>query len=310
MKREIIQITSEEQWLEVRSKDITSTAISALFNLCPYQTEFELYYAKRDNIILPFKDNERMQKGKRMEQYAAQEVAQKYGWKVKHADFYARIPELRIGSSFDYIADCPKRGKGILEIKAVDYRKHKELWSEDEIPPHIEIQVRTQMLCGDYNWVCVSAHTGIYDNHQYFFERDAEYESGLISASKRFWHNVDNGFEPQADYKTDGDVIAAIYNKADKECDLSDDNQLPVLLSEYQRINEEMKAFEKQKDALKAEIHHKIKDAAKVKLKDGFLDAGWTKGSDGTVITPDMIGTIVGAKKGYRKLNCKLNKKG
>lgn len=52
MTVEIIQITSEAQWLGERKKDITSTEIPALYGLSPYKTEFELFHEKRDLSLI------------------------------------------------------------------------------------------------------------------------------------------------------------------------------------------------------------------------------------------------------------------
>lgn len=302
--RKIIPITSESMWLELRKNDLTSTEISALFGLCPYHTKFELYHAKRDGIILPFKENERMKDGKDMEVFAANKVAKKNGWTVRPLQVYARIPELRLGASFDFEVTCPKRGKGILEIKAVDYFRHKQNWSVDEIPPHIEIQARDQMLCADeYSWCVVAAFTSIYDHHEYIFERDYEFEEGLITASKSFWHDVDNGLAPEPDFTKDAAVIAALYKNAGGDAvDLSGDNHLSDLLAQYLHATAEEKSWDEKRDALKAEIHFKMGERAKGFTPEYAVDTGWTKDSEGKVVTAEMVGNMIGAKRGYRKL--------
>lgn len=308
---EIIPIESEEAWLALRAVDITSTQTAALFGLSPWQTKFEIFHAKKNNLILPFKDNERMQKGKRMEAYAAQEIAEKNGWQVRHLNIYARIPELRMGASFDYEITCPKRGKGLLEIKSVDYFRHKLKWSEEEIPPHIEIQVKQEMLChGGYDWACVAAFTSIYEHYEYYFEREEKFEAGLINAVKSFWADVATGKEPDPDFSKDGETIAALYkNLSAESVDLTSDNELPTMIADYERFKEEEKEWGEKKDAKKAEIHHKLGNNASAFLKEGSIDVAWTKGSAGKIITESMIGQIIGAKNGYRKLLYKPYKK-
>lgn len=302
--REIIPITSESQWLELRKNDLTSTEISALFNLSPYHTNFELYHAKKDGLILPFKENERMKDGKDMEVFAANKVAKKNGWTVRPLQVYARIPELRLGASFDFEVTCPKRGKGILEIKAVDYFRHKQNWSTDEIPPHIEIQAKHQLLCADeYSWICVAAFTSIYDHHEYLFDRDEAFENGLITASKGFWVDVDAGHAPEPDFTKDAAVISALYKNAGGEAvDLSGDNQLSDLLAQYIQASAEEKSWDEKKSKLKSEIHFKMGEHAKGFTPEYAVDTAWTKGSPGTTVSAEMIGTVINAKAGYRKL--------
>lgn len=310
MEHEYLEIHDEATWHKYRRADLTSTSISALFDLNPWNTEFEIFHAKKDGIELPFSDNERIHKGKRMEGYAAQEIARKHGWGVKPLNIYARIPELRVGSSFDFEVTCPKRGKGILEIKAVDFRRHKSNWSEEEIPPHIEIQVQHQMLCApEYKWACVAAFVGIYEHFEYFFDADTELHQGLIRAAKRFWHAVDNGIEPMANYSRDGAMIAKLFpNTPLGVIDLSNDNRLSAAVLEYQEVKDRLKRDEARKDELKAEIHHKIGKAVGAKIVGGTIDAAWTKDSPGKIITAEMVGQVTGKKSGYRKLLVKEEK--
>ena len=61
-----IPITNKQDWLENRLLDVTSTEVSALFNVNPYQTEFDLYHQKKDKVVVNIEDNERMAWGRRL----------------------------------------------------------------------------------------------------------------------------------------------------------------------------------------------------------------------------------------------------
>ena len=61
---EVIITRDEQHWLELRTKDLTSTDIAALFGLSPYKTAFELFHEKRDGQVVKLKPNERMKWGK------------------------------------------------------------------------------------------------------------------------------------------------------------------------------------------------------------------------------------------------------
>lgn len=53
--------------------------------------------------------------------------------------------------------------------------------------------------------------------------------------------------------------------------------------------------------AIRAEVMHEVGDHALVN-GDGFaLDTKLIGGSDGKVITPDMVGTVSGVRKPYRQ---------
>jgi len=154
--------TSEQEWLEWRTHDLTSTDIAALFDLSPYSTKFEVWHAKKSGEQSAFNDNERMQAGRHIEPAIASLVAERYGVTVAPFKFYATDAEARIGSSFDYqithgvasnnpdIARLFKlHGPGILECKNVDFLAHRDRWTADECPDHIEIQLQHQLELAD-----------------------------------------------------------------------------------------------------------------------------------------------------------------
>ncbi|MGI4886124.1 MAG: YqaJ viral recombinase family protein [Janthinobacterium lividum] len=304
MTREIITITSEEQWLELREADITSTMSPALFDLSPYLTVFELYHAKKSGVHVPFQSNERIEAGRDMEQYAARKVGKKLGMEVRPFKDYVRIPGDRMASSFDWEILHPDLGWGILEIKAVDFFQHKEKWSE-EIPPHIEIQLQHQLECADrHSWGMIAAFTGIYDFHEYRQARDPEFGAGLRAAVKKFWADVEAGIEPQPDFYRDGSVIDELYRGANGPADLNltEDFEFEAMLSKYSRLKGEEKAVQADLSALKAQIHSRIANDTGAFTERYKLTAGWTKDTVGTLVTPEMVGTHVGPRKGYRQL--------
>ena len=100
LTRQSIISNNEQEWLALRLEDITSTEVSALFNLSPYQTEFELWHRKKNKEIVTIEANQRMKWGTRLQDSIARGIAEDNGWNVRRMDEYVRIPELRIGSSF------------------------------------------------------------------------------------------------------------------------------------------------------------------------------------------------------------------
>lgn len=305
MKREIIIPQSETHWLELRIGDLTSTMVPALFGLSPYLTEFEIYHAKVSGLDISIKENERMRKGKRLEKFAAEEVAIMNGWKVRDIKEYIRIPELRIGSSFDYEIDCPERGKGILEIKAVDYFQHKQKWVDDQAPEHIEIQLQHQLEVADqYDWGVIAAFTSIYDYQLYFRKRDRDMGAALLKKCAEFWHKVDNKIEPAPDFAKDGYAISQVYKGGEGVADMTTNEEFDVLCGRYERLKDEEAAAKEAKDETKARLHYLVgtnKEAYGSKYK---LLAGQTKDTKGTLITQAMVGMHMGGRSGYRQ--CKI----
>ena len=146
MTTETIQIESREQWLQERTKDVTSTEVSALYGLSPYKTEFELFHEKRDGLVVNIQSNERMRWGNRLEAAIAHGAAEEMGWQIAKLNVYMRDIDARIGSSFDFEIKSSSQGPGILEIKNVDWLQYQRNWIDDgagniEAPEHIELQI-------------------------------------------------------------------------------------------------------------------------------------------------------------------------
>lgn len=298
--RELIHITSEAQWLDLRRDDITSTMVSALFGLSPYVTRFELYHQKANGIELPFQSNERVEAGSRMEQYAAQEVAHKTGWTVEPFKDYVRIPGARMGSSFDCIATKSDGSRGILEIKAVDHFRFKDTWIDGQAPEHIEIQAQFQLEVADaFEWSAIAAFTSIYDSHIFERPRDREMGAGLRGAVAAFLAQVDARQEPEPDFARDDRVIAALFgDKGLAPVDMTADEDFAALLARYAVAKASAKEFDDMADAAKAEIHFRLADAPAAYTDRYRVTAGWTKDTPARVAEP---GEIIKGRAGYRQ---------
>ncbi len=92
-----IPITNKQDWLENRLLDVTSTEVSALFNVNPYQSEFELYNQKKDKEVINLEDTERMAWGRKLEDSIALGCAESQGWKVEQFDVYMSNTETQNG---------------------------------------------------------------------------------------------------------------------------------------------------------------------------------------------------------------------
>jgi len=305
MKRETLPYIDEETWLSYRVDDITSTMMPALFGFSPYTTLFELHHTKRGNYAVDFPRNDRMRQGSKMEDYIAAEYAEQQGVEVKPYKDYIRLPEHRIGSSFDYItADESK----LIEIKAVDWLVWKD-WDEGELPPHIEIQVQHEMMVSGVHKCDVVVMTGIYDMHIYEREADPEMFAAMKQAVAKFWHDVENAIEPPADYERDGDVISELFNPKGELQDFTDNEDFNRLASEITYNKALEKEHKTKATAAKNELFHLLGDSAGGFTKNYRIKAGRTKDTAGKVITQEMVGTVTGARKGYRRCDItELNK--
>lgn len=290
MKTEIIVPANEAAWLELRKKDVTSTDIAALFNMSSYCTPFELWHRKKSGEDIEFEMKEWTLWGKRLQDSIAAGVAEDNGWRIRKMEEYIRIPELRMGSSFDFsilektgkgyeldeetLAPVPSekyKETGLLEIKNVFGMIFKDQWLEDddgniEAPPHIELQVQHQLAVSGRAFCYIAAL--VAGNKIVLIKREPDQE--IINEIKlkvmRFWETIDKNQEPEPDFERDGKMLKRLYNVAEpgKVIDASDDAGLLEMVKEYLRDGATIKALEGKREAIKNKILTLAGDAEKI----------------------------------------------
>jgi predicted phage-related endonuclease len=70
-------ITSREQWLALRSSDVTASAVGALFGLHPYQTPMGLF-AEKTGVLTEDEDTIAMRRGRLLEDAVAKAYQEKH----------------------------------------------------------------------------------------------------------------------------------------------------------------------------------------------------------------------------------------
>lgn len=276
MNRETITPKDEKDWLELRTKDITSTDVSALFGISPYLTHFELWHRKKSNVAVDFKTNERVSWGTRLQNAIAVGISVDYNLDTEPMIDYMRIPDLRIGSSFDYfIGD-----NGILEVKNVDSLAYKDGWLVQgdtvEAPPHIELQVQHQLLVSGRKFAKIGALIG--GNRVVIIDRepDLEIQQAIKFNVKAFWESIDENKPPAPDFKEDAKFIAKLngYAEPGKVVNVGDDPKIAGLVRDYKEWGDKVSSAQSEKDGIKAQLLTLIGDAEKIQGEGYTISAG------------------------------------
>lgn len=308
---------SEADWLERRKQDITSTESSALFGMSPYATNFEIWHQKKSGNPGEFKPNERMSWGNRFEAAIAHGIAEEQGWTIEPLKDYWRIPELRIGSSFDYA--ITNLGEPVhLEIKNVDYFAFKQGWIKHddgtlEAPEVIEMQVQHQMLVSGFKRSFIGALVGGNQGIVIERQRDEPVITAIRSKIAEFWASIEHNIQPPAIMPEDADAVIALnqYARPGKILDASNTPQITDLVQQWRDASRTEKQAGETAKVLKAQLMELTGDSEKI-LGNGFhITATMRADSPATVITEDMVGSTYGGRKGYRNfLYYKRDKKG
>lgn len=267
MLREVITYTTEQAWLEARVNDITSTEVSALFGLSPYMTKFELWHRKKAKQVVSIEPNERMKWGTRLQDSIAIGICTDNDWTGWRIAEYVRLPDYRIGSSFDWDIFPNKapysiddRKHSLLEIKNVDSIAFKNGWAETEegleAPAHIELQAQHQLLVYGYSSIYIGALIG--GNKVTLLKRqaDSKVHKAIIDAVCKFWESIADNNPPPPDFTTDVKFINELYSHAEPNSflDCTWHTRIVELVKTYQMAQSQEIEWKERKEAAKAEI--------------------------------------------------------
>jgi len=279
---------SEDEWRELRARDVTSTEVAALFNASPYVTSFELWHRKKDKLVVNFDLGERAEWGQYLEPVIAKRICQLKGWTGREMKEYIRDPEAKIGASFDWLVndtgnpDAPESEWAILEIKNVDSLIFKDGWivgDEEsdgiEAPPHIEFQVQAQLAVTRRARAYIGVLIG--GNRVEVIRRDAD--ENIIKAIRlkvrQFWASIERNEQPAPDFSRDMETIARLYGYAEpnKVLDARETQvgeELMALAVRDGQLLEQEKELKLARSTIKAKTLTLVGDAEKVLLSPGF----------------------------------------
>ena len=236
----------------------------------------------------------------------AQGAAADMGWTIAKLNVYMRDQAARIGSSFDFEIKSSANGPGILEVKNVDWVQYQKNWIDDgngniEAPEHIELQVQHQMEISGFEWCAIVALVGGNEQKIVLRNRDRDIGKSIREKTGEFWNRVLQNQPPSADYTRDAEFIIKQLRRDSVEGLVAEaDEQLENMIRDFEFIRKEVSDLEKIKEQRRAEILERIGQASKVITSFGSLSTGQVKGRSGTLITPEMVGTVIGATEGYR----------
>lgn len=266
MTIERIPIKDREAWLSMRKRDVTASAVAALFGAHPYETSLGLYVEKAGLEIPPI-DNAILRRGRLLEGAVAIAVEEdRPGWKLTKATDYFRDPDARIGATPDFFVEGDPRGLGIIQAKTVAPAAFKKSWNDSAPPFWIALQAATEMMLTGATWGAVAAL--VVDPYRmdcqiYEIPRHPGVEARIREAVAKFWDDLAAGREPDPDYGRDADLVAAMYPAAVplKTIDLTGDNLIPVILSERAELKTRMATDEARCKEIETEIKFKMGDA-------------------------------------------------
>jgi YqaJ-like viral recombinase domain len=261
------QIENREQWLQLRSRDITASVVAGLFGVHPYTTSLRLY-AQHRGVEFPEIDNKVLRRGRLLEPSIALAVGELHPeWEIEAPRIYLRDPDLKLGCTPDFFLHGDPRGLGILQAKSVAPHIFARDWNEGSEPPlWITLQAACEMMLCDAAFGVVAGlivDPFNMDCHIIEIPRNPAAEQKIRTAVRAFWEMVAAGQEPAPDFDRDAAVIRAMrpHEATGKVIDLAGNNELPILLEQRAALSDRIKTDEARCKAIEAEIAHALGDA-------------------------------------------------
>lgn len=294
---------------QFRASVVGASEVAALFDESPFLTRFELWHRKAGNIEAPefnaladdgTPEDERIYWGVKLEEAILSAACERYGYAVAERD--GKLDNGKgLGGHPDAIAICPVRGRGVLEIKTVDWLVRKG-WG-DEPPLNYLLQSQTYQGLAGVQWGDVLVLVGGNKLERFQYEFRPKIYAEIEKRVAAFWRTVEAGTPPPADYTRDLSTIKELHSEqGTATVDLVGDNRAAIAAAEYLAAAADERDAKKRKEAAQAELFEKLQEAAV-----GFAD-GFTIKSTLVAAIPEREaepGEIISGRRAYRRLSIK-----
>lgn len=180
-------------------KTVSASQMAALFDLSPYTTRWLLWHQmKGTDTKDETEEDERMLWGKLFEPTIFYQTLVRLDLEgsYNNKQLYKRSPNHRIGCTLDGEVSHPTLGTAVVQVKCTDWLIFKTDWKDGKVPPHIDVQVQTEMLVSEANKGYIACLVGGNDLHIIERDPDPELQDEIVARTNDFWASIDAGEEP------------------------------------------------------------------------------------------------------------------
>lgn len=264
--------TAQQAFLARRRVGLGGSDLGAILGLSPWRTGHDVWLDKTGRAA-PDADSLPLRFGSFAEEFIAQEYCRTTGNRVERFNTLLQHPTAPIVGNVDRLV-VPAGAKRashmgrvrtdrVLECKTTAMLRRDSAWGEagtDEIPESYLIQAATYLLLTGCDWVDLAVLVGgSLDFRIYTIGRDAELEAMLIDEATRWWTDYVIGDTPPPP-QTESEARqrwSAHRPGAVVELDEEDAESL----RELARLKAELRALEKQEEALRDRLIPTFADA-------------------------------------------------
>lgn len=267
-----IPISSRQQWLAARRRDVTASDAAALFGRHEHKTPFEVFVNKK--FVEADEDTGLFRRGRWFE-YSALVASRELHptWSIEQGESYWRDPESRLGATPDFeFYDPEGKRHGLIQAKTVAPKVFEQKWLDNNSPPGwITLQINTELglsglTHGIIGAIVMDINDPLYE--EFPLEFNPEVFEATRKASREFWDLIDAGKNPEPDFARDHDAIAKLYGTETWDAiDLSNDERVEHLLANRESLDLSISSYKDQKKQIDAEIRHIIGTADEAMTK-------------------------------------------
>lgn len=248
---------------DINFQTISSTESCALMGLSQWATPKMIYRQFADKKQRDKKQSLRMKLGKLFEPMIVEAVRDRLLLEVRAnvENAYVRHETLPLGATVDIDVQCPTRGFGIVESKAIDERQYQEKWTATAGPLMYEIQLQHEMLVTGATWGILAAfvYNSGDDGELYLYERRPmpHVQERIIAHATKFFADLEAGNEPPAvGNPVEMDLLNELYPEPDAKkikTDL-DNYDVAEMFRMYEWSQQQSSAHEKSAKQLKVKL--------------------------------------------------------
>lgn len=273
MRIEVLHPADRDQWLALRSQDVTASVAGSLLGVHPYTTRYKLWAEKSGRAKVEDVDNPVLRRGRMLERVIFDLLKEdRPDWRIEYplGNQYHRDPSARMGATPDAFAFRPDMyGRGIVQGKTVYESDFREKWLDQEtgeviLPLWIAVQAITEAKLTQSEWATVALMVvgrGI-ELHVVDVPLHGGVWSRITHAVTEFWALIASGGEPDPDWQRDGATVLEVYGTSlpDRK-DLTSNGSLDDKLTVYVEARKHAAQLTATVDALRPQIIHELGSA-------------------------------------------------
>lgn len=251
---------------------VSASQVAALFDLSPYLSHYMLYQHFAHDVPIEPGLSTVLTIGKKMEEAILELAGEEMHLEVvpHQPQIYERLENYRIGCTKDASVNDPSRGPGVVEAKYISYWGEKS-WPGHVPPPHVEMQLQTQMLVLGASWGVIAALTDGAKLELFHREPNKDLQRKILDAAEAFFRSLEAGeVPPQSGHAGEADVIRAMFTVEPRtEKDLRNDEHVTQALYYYRAALGQRLEGDKAAKRLRAQIIN-LADGCEVLHGDGI----------------------------------------